>query len=103
MGTDAEPRPVACCESLSSLPRVSRGTPNPAESRWKTNDWFDATPEWTRGLRFTGVTEGWPGRGGAVGRCGRCPEPPPPFPNATALFSPFHMPPGIHPQPEPEQ
>src|ERR1035437_682919 len=102
MGTDAEPPPAACCESLPSLPRVSRGTPNPAESRWKTNDWFEATPERTRGLRFTGVIVGWPARGGAVGRCGRRPEAPP-FPKAMALFSPYQEPPGIHPQPEPEQ
>jgi hypothetical protein len=100
----------ACCDILSSLPKASRGTPIPAESRRKTNDSGEATSDRTRGLAFTASMDGSPTRGGWGGAMGSRlgPDVPDPseFPGllgfmAITLLRPYHEFPGIHPQPVP--
>ena len=102
MGVVAVPRFMESCENLSSLPSVSRGMPRPAESLRKTKESAEATSDLMMGFRFTAVSVGSPARGGVIGRGGVCPVPPLGA-DAMALFSPFHEPPGCHPQPAPEQ
>src|ERR1022692_1033863 len=101
----AAPRVTACCENLLSFPSPSRGTPKPAESFLNTKEFEEATSERTTGFRFTARSVGSPARGGRSGAAGMRPPPPDPPLNAIrlVLFSPLHMPPGIHPQPAPSQ
>src|ERR1035438_3854477 len=61
---------MACWENLSSLPRVSRGTPKPAESLRKTKEFAEATSERTAGFRFTALSVGSFGPGGRLGAMG---------------------------------
>src|SRR5450631_3356148 len=102
----AAPLVTACCENLSSLPRLPRGTPKPAESFLNTKEFEEATSERTTGFIFTARSVGSPAPGGRKGATGMRP-PPPPAPPLNAirfvLFSPLHMPPGCHPHPAPSQ
>ena len=106
MAVVAVPRSIARCESLLRLPKPSRGTPKPAESLRNTNESADAASERTIGLALTNIRVELPATGGFSGRIGMIPDPvkgPVAGPVAMILFSPFHAPPGCHPQPAPVQ
>ena len=106
----AEPRVTVCCENLSSLPSVARGTPNPAESLRKTKEVGEATSEVAIGFVFTAINAGCEGSGACTGTCGAWIGPRPgaaPLPvagaevgvKAATLLMPYQPPPGIQPQP----
>src|ERR1017187_4749684 len=98
---------MVCCENLSSLPRLSRGTPKPAESLRKTKEFAEATSERTGGFRLTALSVGSLALGGRLGAMGMRTGPPPPDPplgvRSAVLLSPFQKPPGCHPHPAPGQ
>jgi len=103
------PRVTVSWENLSSLPRVSRGTPIPAESFWNTKDLVALeTPDVGTGFELTAIRLGSLGLGGRAGACGarigppctpRPAEPPVGIDEATVLLTPYQPPPGIQPQP----
>ena len=105
------PRVTVSWENLSSLPRVSRGTPIPAESFWNTKDLVALeTPDVGTGFELTAIRLGSRGLGGRAGACGArigpplnlpAPVPEPPVGNEeeATLLTPYQPPPGIQPQP----